>query len=75
MKCLILLWLDDAWMDKYATSLNGRLILTVVPEKGDEYYKLNVKLEEGWLWEKMFALSEWEEFPKSSLRGQKTILY
>ncbi len=65
MRCLILLWRDNVRMSKFTQVQYNDLILTVVPDEGDEYYVLIVELKQGWRWEEMFALSGWRAFKKS----------
>uniref|UniRef100_A0A6C0E0F2 Uncharacterized protein n=1 Tax=viral metagenome TaxID=1070528 RepID=A0A6C0E0F2_9ZZZZ len=60
------LWDDpEVKMKASACIQNNILVLKVVPDEGDEDYVLNVELKQGWLWEEMFALSEWQAFKKS----------
>jgi len=53
------LWDADARMNKTTFVQGDNLILTIIPKYGDEFYVLITKLEQGWLWEKMFASAEW----------------
>ena len=59
MPNLIYLWIANARMNKTTFVQGDDLILTVIPKYGDEFYVLFTKLEQGWLWEKMFASVEW----------------